>query len=134
MNEKIYQNNLYLFKKTHNMRGNLDCVVDVNNILRRSNYGFGGYYIRRTGKRYIAAYLASRIKQREHQQTVSGTDISTQNNITKEDGISKVAENENRKSGSYTKKTETYENLAEEMGIHKNTFLYPRLSQVASTN
>lgn len=129
MNQKIYQDNLSLYKKVHAMKGNLNCVIDVNNILKRSNYGLGGYYIRRIGKRYIAAHLANRIEKREHYQPViEKIDNCTQNNIINANGIIRPGNEKNR---TYSQVTETSQNLAEELGLQNNPFLYPRLSQVA---
>lgn len=116
MNDIVYQNNLSLYKKAHSLRGSLDGVIEVNNILRRSNYGLGGYYIRRTGKRLIAAYLSNVIKQREDQRTdIMGK--CTKNNSTDLDV-----------------NPDAVSNIAEELGFPEKDFLYPRLSQVAPKN
>lgn len=130
MNQKIYQNNLSLFKKTHGMRGNLDGVIDVNNILKRTNYGLGGYYIRSTGKRYIAAHLVNLIKQREHQQTATEINICTNMSTCNAEETSEITQLGTGEIDPYIQVSEPSRSLAEEMGIH-NTFLYPRLSQVA---
>lgn len=145
MNQKIYQNNLSLFKKTHSMRGNLDGVIEVNNIVKRTNYDFGGYYIRRTGKRYIAAHLANLIKQKGHQQAATETDNCTIMNTSHAEKASDSTQLGTGESYSKIRVPEQPKSLAEEMGIKvleppkslaeemttHNTFLYPRLSQVA---
>lgn len=122
-NDIIYHNNLSLYKKAHLLRGSLDGVIEVNNILRRSNYGVGGYYIRRTGKRLIAAYLTNVIKLREDKRTDIMGKCSKIN-------ISDLDVNPDAVSNT----TRISQNIAEELGIPEKVFLYPRLSQVAPKN
>lgn len=58
LNDKIYYNNLLLYKKMHSETRKLDHVLNVNNILRKSSYDLGSFYIKKAGKRHIAVYLA----------------------------------------------------------------------------
>lgn len=60
-NEKTFHDNLALNKMVHLAAGNLKQVINVNAILRKSNYCPAGYRINNIGKKYIAKYVVQRI-------------------------------------------------------------------------
>lgn len=129
INDRIYHSNLSLYKNIHSTMGTLSNLINVNKILRRSNYDDIGIHMRRTGKRYIAKHIAAKIRQILSLQDdplskkyengkilVVPEVIKTARNIC-ETSTHQVFQGENR--------------LANEMST-KTHFLYPRLSQVAS--
>lgn len=62
-NEKIYYGNLALNRMVHLATGNLKQVINVNAILRKSNYCKVSNCIKNTGKKYIAKYIVQNIKE-----------------------------------------------------------------------
>lgn len=136
LNEKVYYSNLSLYKKMHSTMGSLDSLINVNCILRRSNYGYKGDRIRKTGKRYIALHLANRIQ--------GGKRLSTSKNITLENCLEQINQTEKIETSGNTSTNYNSESpssgssvevlssrcLAEELNI-TSPFLYPRLSQVS---
>lgn len=124
LNEKIYYSNLALYRKVHTVTGNLICLINVNSVLRRTNYTHMEYYIRQIGKRYIATHIVDRIKN-----TLWMTNDREENMALKAPKI-QIAKNMNdiHAGMSEVNNESLTPNLAEELG--QNHFLYPRLSQI----
>lgn len=74
-NENIYYSNLALHRTVLSATGNLNCLININSCLNRSNYGRSGYYILQNGKRYIAKYIANRIKKDSHMTKINEANL-----------------------------------------------------------
>lgn len=107
LNEKIYQSNIALYKKVHELQGNLTHVFNVNSFLRKSNYDHSGRYINKLGKKHISLHLVNKIKK------LIPCKISTQ---TDNDNV-------------YNAEIKSPTGVQEESENQVRNFLYPRLSQ-----
>lgn len=137
LNKKIYHSNLSLDKKVYNTMGNLDCLINVNNILRISNYGYKANYISKTGKRFIALHLANKITGDRSlpENNIMKNRLNPNNKTEKIVMPAKSVTNyisESPDSGSSVELSSS-RCLAEELNI-TSPFLYPRLSQLTFEN
>lgn len=126
INEKIYFDNLALNKLIFSSIGNLLQVINVNAILRKSNYHPGGYNIRKVGKKYVALQVANRLKE----YLFSDTQQPQVLGIIQEQSITNAMDMGNRTQTQVIadKTTEIMKSAANNSGI--TNFLYPRLSQL----
>lgn len=116
LNEKIYFSNLSLFMKTHANTGNLNNLLEINSILRSSNYKRDGFGINKTGKKYIAAHLVRKVKNFVNYNVLTESHI-IYNTQLKSKSSANDQENFNKTSINQKEETEV------------QNFLYPRLSQ-----
>lgn len=110
-NDRIYNSNLSLYKEVHHSTGGLKNLIEVNLVLKVTNYNRFGYHINKTGKKFIGYEVLRRI-----------LGVSTQNFVTNSISMEKTVNNGNT---NLIQNTRTVANDE----IVQKTFLYPRLSQ-----
>lgn len=131
-NERVYHSNLSLFKSVRELTGNLKCVIDINSILIKSNYTHNIHRINRTGKKYVAMYLAKYITLLEisYKEDVTTADSVTKSTSTDmavlEYAVSPQIISENCHIQSPSQNSESLTKSA----TATQHFLYPRLSQI----
>lgn len=117
LNENIYSSNLSLYKNIHSSWGNLTSLLNVDKILRRSNYDYRGIHLRKSGKRYLALHIANEIKIKLRLGFKTSTNLSNEN-----------IGNHNTVSPAMNINLSTKEITSDNS---RDYFLYPRLSQIA---
>lgn len=120
-NRKIYHYNLSLNKMVHLATRKLKQVINVNAILRKTNYCRVGYNINNIGKKYIAKYIVNKIKEMK----LCGITMNQTRNETGEISMEKLRTREQQQETSSD--ADRYNALSTESS---NNFLYPRLSQM----
>lgn len=128
----IYNNNISLYKEMHAKSIDLKQIIEVNNILRRTNYNRSGCWLKKIGKKYIAIKLTERIStNRIHNKKL--TCYGRDHNGISHDGLlypdpvpGSVAIEPKYAAADPT----TTPNQVQDICSRSN-FLYPRLSQDA---
>lgn len=120
INDRIYYNNIALYKEAHYLTGGLKNLIEINAFLKVTNYSRSGYYINKTGKRFIGREIVNRIS-RETAETF----MTNSTNI-----VSGALINENSNFQSDTPPLPLQEkSTVKPNEIIQPHFLYPRLSQ-----
>lgn len=120
-NDKIFHDNLTLNKMVHLATGNLKQVINVNAILRKSNYCPGGYHINNIGKKYIAKHIVHKIMDMKLCK-------KTCNRISGDIGDQNMAKST---TVEQHQKISCYLDINNQVLTEGNVnFLYPRLTQI----
>ncbi|XP_074036810.1 uncharacterized protein [Leptinotarsa decemlineata] len=124
--DSIYHRNLQLKKGLQNMNLPHTCILDCNNILRRSNYHQNGYKILARGKWYISKAIWEYVMGLNNITNISerGKMPSTTVDVNYFSHQNNSLANELQESLKNTILTENPD----------ENFLYPRLSEVAPIN
>lgn len=117
LNERIYMSNLSLFKTTHAKTGNLNNLLEVNSIIKSSNYKRDRFSIHNIGKKYIATHLARKVKTFVSHNLLLPTSQPIPNTTLKATKATTDQELSNKPSCDQMEEKEV------------QNFLYPRLSQ-----
>lgn len=117
-NDRVYHDNISLYKEAHNLTGGLKNLIDINSALKAKNYSRCGKYINKIGKRFVGLEIVKRVLSE-----------SRTNSINKGDKAA-IKENTNhRMDTSSQQSTERYDKITTCNEPSQPHFLYPRLSQ-----
>lgn len=137
-NNVIYNNNLALYKEMHAKSIDLHRIIEVNNLLKRTNYNRVGGLLMKTGKRYIATRIAERISMNSihvGSQSCRGRDhrdiyvLDTQ--LTSPNPVSESIIHEPQTMNTPNDSSKPVKSSPVKEISLQGDFLYPRLSQVS---
>lgn len=124
-NEKTYHVNLALNRLVHITTGSLKQVINVNAILRKSNYCPDGNRINNSGKMYIARHIVQRVEQLIGNRTTMNQDCTLETGCKVESTFETLGDDEQLQGTSF--ETEGRNKMLNEVN---GVFLCPRLTQV----